>query len=579
MQWINNVKMFFKFLLVALICLSFLAGIGVYSLTMLKKSNSEMLSLYENNLIAISQLGVLRKNVLMNALGVAEHLHTNDPARMTQIEKDIESNTQEFNSILEAYKATKMTTEENSILSEFEKTLTEYRDIRVKTIETSHKTASGRPEDLAAANKSYEEMSVSRDKTIDLINKLVEINQTVAKSAYEKSNQQYHATLRNTIIIIAVAILLGLLISFLVAKKVVATLVIVTDIVKKTADYNLVFDNSAAKLLGNKDELGDIAREVGGMRKKLRELVEGIIDASGNINKLTAETAQATKETSTSITEMAKTVEQLAEGSSVQAQDAQKASETLLNLSREIGQTANSAELLRKLSDETGQENVQEQNAIRNLEEKFKQNMEVSAKVDRNIASLSGKSGSISQIIGVIESIAEQTNLLALNAAIEAARAGEAGRGFAVVAEEIRKLAEQTAVSTREISGIVSDIQQEIDVASNQMEETREIVDNANKALASTAGASNSIGEALGKMISQVDEIVKRVEKVNRDKEEALTAIESISAVSEESAASTEEVSATVEEQTSTIETIAEMTANIKQLAEQLERSVAAFKL
>ncbi|RRV15006.1 methyl-accepting chemotaxis protein [Pseudomonas saudiphocaensis] len=125
----------------------------------------------------------------------------------------------------------------------------------------------------------------------------------------------------------------------------------------------------------------------------------------------------------------------------------------------------------------------------------------------RTVEELGERSGQVSAIVGVIGDIAAQTNLLALNAAIEAARAGEQGRGFAVVADEVRKLAERTANSTREITEMVDSIQQGTLGAVASMEEGVARVNEGVERARYAGEAMGGIRDAANQVLSTVAEI------------------------------------------------------------------------
>jgi methyl-accepting chemotaxis protein len=311
------------------------------------------------------------------------------------------------------------------------------------------------------------------------------------------------------------------------------------------ADLNTQFNTT------REDEMGQLQnsfdRFVGSIRDTLIQVSEtatSVASASAQISSSTEEMAAGSQEQTTQSEEIARAVEQMAKSIAVNSENA-----------GEAAQTAEKAKGAAELGGKVVLDTVSGMKQIANV-------VRESAGTIQNLGKSSDQIG---EIIGVIEHIADQTNLLALNAAIEAARAGEQGRGFAVVADEVRKLAEQTTKATKQIAGMIQQIQADSHGAVRTMANATKQVDDG-IVLADHAGASlQEIVEISQKVTHMVTQIAVANEEQSSTSEQISKNMEAIASVTQQTASGTQQIARAAED--------------LNRLTETLQSLVNQFKL
>ena len=333
------------------------------------------------------------------------------------------------------------------------------------------------------------------------------------------------------------------------------------------------------KLLGMKDEFGEMAHAIENMRQSIKEMVVNIAEHSQQVASSSEELSATSQQSNTAAEEVGRTIEEIANGASNQASSTQQG---VVNITEMGNLIEKDLEYVKHLNEATVQVRQLKDEGMTTMEELVKHantNREASEEISEIILNTNASAEKIEEASGMIRSIAEQTNLLALNAAIEAARAGEQGRGFAVVAEEIRKLAEQSNEFTEEIASIIGDLIDKTGSAVKTMEVMDQTVESQSTSLEATTHKFDGIAGAIESMREVIESINHSANEMGEKKNEIIEVMESLSAISEENAAGTEEASASVEEQIASVAEISNASEELARLAEEMQLSISNFKI
>ena len=279
---------------------------------------------------------------------------------------------------------------------------------------------------------------------------------TVASGSWLDEYLEESHALRNLVILVSIisALVLIAIIYLLVSTRLQGLNTLVREVSKLSGgDLRAAVPDADAS---SRNEVHVIGHAFNQMAESVRNLVKGVSSTSAQVSTAATELEGAAKsamessvQASTSASGIAASVEELSVSITHVADNANHAADISAEAKTVTG---SGRDVVHKTMSEL---------------ERVAVDINESATL---IGLLGERSKQISSVVGVIREIADQTNLLALNAAIEAARAGEQGRGFAVVADEVRKLAERTAMSTQEISVTVNAILQETAGAVQRMQ-------------------------------------------------------------------------------------------------------------
>jgi methyl-accepting chemotaxis protein len=291
-------------------------------------------------------------------------------------------------------------------------------------------------------------------------------------------------------------------------------------------------------------QINNVGESLENVVRKVTDAVAATASASSQISASSEEMAAGSQEQSAQTGEVATAVEQM--------------TSTILETSKNADNAAQNAKNAGKLAKEGGRVVDETVNGMVRIADVVKKSAET-------VQALGKNSDQIGEIVQVIDDIADQTNLLALNAAIEAARAGEQGRGFAVVADEVRKLAERTTKATKEIAGMIKQIQKDTGDAVVSMQQGTIEVENG-KQLADKAG------ESLKEIIKGADEVVDIITQV-------ATASQEQSAAAEQISQNIESINNVTHQSAAGAQQIARAAEDLNRLTNDLQNAISHFKI
>lgn len=327
------------------------------------------------------------------------------------------------------------------------------------------------------------------------------------------------------------------------------------------------------------DEIQGLGIAFNKMLENLRSLVYQIEENFNETNANVVAISQKSMQTSEQAKNTANIIADITAGAESSAIAIQTTAESVDDITRIAMEVQGKAHQSEEISNHLLADLTSSQQTVQSLVQNIESLAEESRISFQAVKRLQGNANEVEEIIDLVGNIAKQTNLLALNASIEASRAGEQGKGFAVVAEEVRKLADQSAVAVQGISELIKGIQADVENVVNHFNKQVQSAEDGMKQGTETNKAIEDMTETIHQSAESVKNISKLVDDQLISVQNTSAQAQEVAAIAEETSAGAQEVAATSNKQAEDSQEIDRLATQLKRRAQKLKDTITRFHL
>ncbi len=545
MNWLSNINIRYRLWLLTCVFIIIMIFVGIFGMTSAKHIQNYMTEMYENPFAhtrnvgqVINAMQQIRQELLLllqhNPEGQYAAMHDHGMEKhFNRIEGAVNNLKSSFKLIEDAIIEVQVDGEEGAeakYIKQIAENITIYLQQGVQpVIEIFKKNEFIEADKLILLHFNSSPASYFGRLNL-LLQGFVDFNDEEAQELFERSENDYQSAFQLLIMLIAMGIVLGFTLSWLIIKGIDTAVSELHDVASEYAKGDL----SGTIRYSGQDELGRVCEAFNKMGEQFRQLLSEITQSVHSLASASQETSSVTIKTQ--------------QGLRDQQDKTAEVTLAMNNMSSSMSTVKNNADQAAQAAKICNQEASQGMAVVSDTINSIRSVSEEVEKTANTIQGLEKNTEKMGSILDVIKGVAEQTNLLALNAAIEAARAGEQGRGFAVVADEVRTLASRTQESTQEIHEMIEQLQNGTQSAVSVMNRSKEQAEKSvlqsskadeslksiNEAVNTILDMNTNIAVSVDAQSSVVDNINHNIVSVNQVAEETVQGAEQTATSSEE---------------------------------------------